>query len=243
LRRNVETRKWACTHVVLVNAGLRYGAARRSSCRDHDQDIASPPESNSREGGCGVTHGRRDGVRRGAAARAVLVGAFGAGFHGAIAVGVYGCGVAAALLELAYTRSVAKATGEPLTKVVETASYTVDPVIEELVKVAPLLLVAWMLWAVPLPGRGHGCRSATCVACEAGRVGRPAARGARREIWPECARGLRRPVCSLVHADRLAFRPTAAVAALWGEGRGHRMPACRTAAAAALAPEAEGPAC
>ncbi|MEU5024453.1 PrsW family glutamic-type intramembrane protease [Streptomyces milbemycinicus] len=61
----------------------------------------------------------------------------------AIAVGVYGCGVAAALLELAYTRSVAEATGEPLTKVVETASYTVDPVIEELVKLAPLLLVAW----------------------------------------------------------------------------------------------------
>lgn len=61
----------------------------------------------------------------------------------AIAVGVYGCGVAAALLELAYTRSVAEATGEPLTKVVESASYTVDPVIEELVKLAPLLLIAW----------------------------------------------------------------------------------------------------
>ncbi|MDW6059738.1 PrsW family intramembrane metalloprotease [Streptomyces sp. FXJ1.4098] len=61
----------------------------------------------------------------------------------AIAVGVYGCGVAAALLELAYTRSVAEATGEPLAKVVETASYTVDPAIEELAKLAPLLLVAW----------------------------------------------------------------------------------------------------
>ncbi|MER6141632.1 PrsW family intramembrane metalloprotease [Streptomyces sparsogenes] len=61
----------------------------------------------------------------------------------ATAVGVYGCGVVAALLELAYTRNVAEATGEPLAKVVETASYTVDPVIEELIKVAPLLLVGW----------------------------------------------------------------------------------------------------
>ncbi|MFF7653622.1 RNase A-like domain-containing protein [Streptomyces sp. NPDC007983] len=61
----------------------------------------------------------------------------------AIAVGVYGCGVAAALLELAYTRGVAEVTGESLTEVVKAASYTVDPVIEELVKLAPLLLMAW----------------------------------------------------------------------------------------------------
>lgn len=61
----------------------------------------------------------------------------------AVAVGVYGCGVAAALLELAYTRGVSENTGEPLAKVVRTAGYTVDPVIEELVKLAPLLLMAW----------------------------------------------------------------------------------------------------
>ncbi|GHJ31556.1 hypothetical protein TPA0910_59890 [Streptomyces hygroscopicus subsp. sporocinereus] len=61
----------------------------------------------------------------------------------AIAVGAYGCGVAAALLELAYTRGAAEATGESLTEVVKTASYTVDPVIEELAKLAPLLLAAW----------------------------------------------------------------------------------------------------
>ncbi|AGP58305.1 hypothetical protein M271_34465 [Streptomyces rapamycinicus NRRL 5491] len=61
----------------------------------------------------------------------------------AIAVGVYGCGVVTALLELAYTRSAADLTGEPLAKVVEVAGYTVDPVIEELIKLAPLLLVAW----------------------------------------------------------------------------------------------------
>ncbi|MET7937798.1 PrsW family intramembrane metalloprotease [Streptomyces sp. NPDC005322] len=61
----------------------------------------------------------------------------------AVAVGVYGCGVAAALLELAYTRGVTEATGESLTEVVKTASYTADPVIEELIKIMPLLLVAW----------------------------------------------------------------------------------------------------
>ncbi|WP_143645223.1 PrsW family glutamic-type intramembrane protease [Streptomyces antioxidans] len=61
----------------------------------------------------------------------------------AIAAGVYGAGVAAALLELAYTRGVAEATGESLTEVVKSASYAVDPVIEELMKLAPLLFVAW----------------------------------------------------------------------------------------------------
>lgn len=61
----------------------------------------------------------------------------------AVAVGVYGCGVGTALLELAYTRSTADLTGESLSKVVEVAGYTVDPVIEELIKLTPLLLVAW----------------------------------------------------------------------------------------------------
>ncbi|QKV92449.1 PrsW family intramembrane metalloprotease [Streptomyces sp. NA02950] len=61
----------------------------------------------------------------------------------AIAVGVYGCGVAAALLELAYTRSAVELTGNSLNEVVKTASYTADPVIEELIKVAPLVLIGW----------------------------------------------------------------------------------------------------
>ncbi|WFB08202.1 PrsW family glutamic-type intramembrane protease [Streptomyces sp. LX-29] len=62
----------------------------------------------------------------------------------AIAVGVYGCGIATALLEYAYTRAVAdQPRGGALLKAVNTASYTVDPVIEELVKVTPLLLAAW----------------------------------------------------------------------------------------------------
>ncbi|MDT3397616.1 PrsW family glutamic-type intramembrane protease, partial [Streptomyces sp. B1866] len=61
----------------------------------------------------------------------------------AVAVGVYGCGAATALLELVYTRVVADITGERLSRMVARASYTVDPVIEELVKVAPLVLAGW----------------------------------------------------------------------------------------------------
>ncbi|MEU3960708.1 PrsW family glutamic-type intramembrane protease [Streptomyces buecherae] len=61
----------------------------------------------------------------------------------AIAVGVYGCGAATALLEYAYPRAVAEQPdGRALREAVERASYTVDPVLEEVVKVAPLLLVA-----------------------------------------------------------------------------------------------------
>jgi RsiW-degrading membrane proteinase PrsW (M82 family) len=59
----------------------------------------------------------------------------------ALAAGAYACGVTAVLAELAYTRLVHVATGQPLQQVVETASYTVDPVIEELVKMVPLVLV------------------------------------------------------------------------------------------------------
>ncbi|MEU8698543.1 PrsW family glutamic-type intramembrane protease [Streptomyces sp. NPDC048680] len=58
----------------------------------------------------------------------------------AVAVGVYGCGVATALLQLAYTRLYADQSGQPLSEVVGTSSYTVAPWVEELVKVSPLLL-------------------------------------------------------------------------------------------------------
>ncbi|MFF7648581.1 PrsW family glutamic-type intramembrane protease [Streptomyces sp. NPDC007983] len=62
----------------------------------------------------------------------------------AIAVGVYGCGIATALLEYAYTRAIAdQPSGGVLIEAVQTAGYTVDPVVEELVKVTPLLLAAW----------------------------------------------------------------------------------------------------
>ncbi|MCM2412807.1 PrsW family glutamic-type intramembrane protease [Streptomyces sp. RKAG290] len=57
------------------------------------------------------------------------------------AVGMYGCGVAAALLELAYTRTIADEGGRALADVVRSTSYTVAPWVEELIKATPLLLV------------------------------------------------------------------------------------------------------
>lgn len=59
-----------------------------------------------------------------------------------IVVGLSGCGVAALLLQYLYTRMVVAASGAGLAEVVRTASYTVDPVVEEFVKLAPLLVVA-----------------------------------------------------------------------------------------------------
>ncbi|WP_324610081.1 PrsW family glutamic-type intramembrane protease [Streptomyces sp. CCM_MD2014] len=59
----------------------------------------------------------------------------------AVAVGVYGCGVATAVVELAYTRLYADQSGQSLITVVNTTSYTVAPWAEELIKIAPLLLV------------------------------------------------------------------------------------------------------
>ncbi|TQJ87376.1 PrsW family intramembrane metalloprotease [Streptomyces sp. SLBN-31] len=58
----------------------------------------------------------------------------------ALAVGVYGCGVATALVQLAYTRLYADQSGQSLVTVVNTTGYTVAPWVEELIKVAPLLL-------------------------------------------------------------------------------------------------------
>lgn len=58
----------------------------------------------------------------------------------AFAVGVYGCGVAAALIELAYTRLYAGSSGQLLAKVVSETSYTVAPWVEELLKISPLVL-------------------------------------------------------------------------------------------------------
>jgi hypothetical protein len=81
-----------------------------------------------------------------------------------LGTGVYFCGPLALLLQLAYTRTVAAITGGELYDVVKTASYTVDPVIEELVKVVPLVLVAlhartrlqWGLTDYVLIGAGAG---------------------------------------------------------------------------------------
>jgi hypothetical protein len=60
----------------------------------------------------------------------------------AIMVGLYGCGLAAIVLQILYTRAVAAISGASLSTVVSTASYTVDPFIEEFVKIAPLLFLA-----------------------------------------------------------------------------------------------------
>jgi hypothetical protein len=61
----------------------------------------------------------------------------------AVGAGIYGCGVLAVALQLGYTRFLSAITGQPLSDVVRTASYTVDPFLEEIVKVVPLLLLAW----------------------------------------------------------------------------------------------------
>ncbi|GIH03499.1 hypothetical protein Rhe02_15660 [Rhizocola hellebori] len=58
-----------------------------------------------------------------------------------VAVGLYGAGVLTVFLQLLYTNGVAAVTDTPLSEVVRTASYTMDPLIEEIVKVAPLALL------------------------------------------------------------------------------------------------------
>jgi hypothetical protein len=81
-----------------------------------------------------------------------------------VPVGLYVCGPVAVGLQLAYTRGLAAATGVPLYQVVTTASYTVDPLIEELAKVLPVLVVAcwsrvrrqWGLTDYLLLGAGCG---------------------------------------------------------------------------------------
>lgn len=59
----------------------------------------------------------------------------------AVAVGCYFCGTSALVVEHAWTRAYAAWTGEPLVLVVQRASYTVDPVIEEVAKLLPLVAV------------------------------------------------------------------------------------------------------
>ena len=59
----------------------------------------------------------------------------------AILTGCYICGLVAILAEIGWTRLVRAITGSPLTDVVEAASFTVDPIIEEVVKLLPLVLL------------------------------------------------------------------------------------------------------
>src|SRR5229473_1367428 len=66
----------------------------------------------------------------------------------AIAAGLYTCSLSAILLQITWTRPFARLTGIPLFRVTTLASYTLDPFIEELVKVAPLLILIHVIPAV-----------------------------------------------------------------------------------------------
>lgn len=61
----------------------------------------------------------------------------------AIGVDFYFCGTLTVLLQVAWTRALAAGTGWSLYQIVRKASYTVDPVIEEAVKLVPLVLLGW----------------------------------------------------------------------------------------------------
>jgi RsiW-degrading membrane proteinase PrsW (M82 family) len=63
----------------------------------------------------------------------------------ATATGCYACGLVALIGEIGYTRTVAASTGDPLYQVVTRASYTIDPVIEEIAKVIPLIVMAVLI--------------------------------------------------------------------------------------------------
>ncbi|GAB3760337.1 PrsW family glutamic-type intramembrane protease [Microlunatus parietis] len=56
--------------------------------------------------------------------------------------GAYACGAVALIGELGWTHLVAMITGDRLHEVIRTASHTVDPFTEELVKVVPLIVIA-----------------------------------------------------------------------------------------------------
>ncbi|HVD64653.1 MAG TPA: PrsW family glutamic-type intramembrane protease, partial [Lapillicoccus sp.] len=62
-----------------------------------------------------------------------------------VAFGAYACGVAAVVVQWGWTRLFSALTHTSLSSLVDTASYTVDPVIEEVVKVLPLALVGVLL--------------------------------------------------------------------------------------------------
>jgi RsiW-degrading membrane proteinase PrsW (M82 family) len=59
----------------------------------------------------------------------------------ALAVGLYACAPGAALLQIAWARSIAWMTGESLHHMAGVATYTIDPFIEEIVKVLPVLVL------------------------------------------------------------------------------------------------------
>jgi RsiW-degrading membrane proteinase PrsW (M82 family) len=66
----------------------------------------------------------------------------------ALAAGLYACPLIAILLQTSWTRLAARLTGKYLFEIVGAASYTLDPFIEEFVKVLPLLILIWMIPSV-----------------------------------------------------------------------------------------------
>ncbi len=64
---------------------------------------------------------------------------------GAIAVGFYACAAVAVGLQWGVTRVAAVVSGGELEAVVLTAGFTIDPLIEEVVKITPLLVAGWWL--------------------------------------------------------------------------------------------------
>ncbi|MEV7087523.1 PrsW family glutamic-type intramembrane protease [Streptomyces sp. NPDC093085] len=63
----------------------------------------------------------------------------------AFGVGAYGCGVVTVLLELFAARQLAAAHESRLSEVLATVTWTTAPPVEELVKIAPLLLAVWAM--------------------------------------------------------------------------------------------------
>ncbi|AGP54856.1 PrsW family glutamic-type intramembrane protease [Streptomyces rapamycinicus] len=63
----------------------------------------------------------------------------------AFGVGAYGCGVLSMALELVAARQLATARGTSLSAVMDVVSWTTAPVVEELIKIAPLLIAGWAL--------------------------------------------------------------------------------------------------
>ncbi|MFI0821952.1 DUF6531 domain-containing protein [Streptomyces sp. NPDC021098] len=63
----------------------------------------------------------------------------------AFGVGAYGCGVLSMLLELLVARQLATAREKSLAAVMDVVSWTTAPVVEELIKVTPLLVAGWAL--------------------------------------------------------------------------------------------------
>lgn len=82
----------------------------------------------------------------------------------AIPAGLYGCAMATALLQIVWTRPFAWLSSIPLDRVVALASYTLDPFIEEVVKLLPLIFLLriqkiarqWSLTDCILIGAGLG---------------------------------------------------------------------------------------